>query len=87
MNFFTKVIHHGEQVIEFEDLERLRKFKENLRFLLVYDPPNSLVVRKRILEHSNKIEEFISDRFTSFMLDNNRKFEPKISKHGTSSNT
>lgn len=87
MNFFTKVIHHGEQVVEFDDLERMRLYKENLRWLLVYDPPNSLTTRKNILEQAIKIEGWISDHFTSFMLDNNRSFEPKISKHGTSSNT
>ena len=86
MNFFTKVPNHGPQVLEFEDLERMRKFKDFLYWELVYNPPKSLSARKRIREHAHEVECWLTQQFADFVLDNNRSFEPKIKKDGTNIN-
>jgi len=86
MNFFTKVPCRGPQVLEFEDLERMRKFKDFLYWELVYNPPESLSARKRIREHAHEVECWLTQQFTDFVLDNNRSFEPKIKKDGTNIN-
>lgn len=86
MNFLTKVPNRGPQVLEFEDLERMRKFKDFLYWELVYNPPKSLSARKRIREHAHEVECWLTQQFADFVLDNNRSFEPKIKKDGTNIN-
>ena len=81
MNFFTKVPDHGPQELEFEDLERMRQFKDSLYWELVYNPPESLSARKRIREHAHEVECWLTIQFADFVLDNNRSFDSKIKSH------
>lgn len=81
MNFFTKIETPPVQVIELSDLDRLRKYKEELVNSLVYDPPNSLSKRKSLSDEALKVDEWLRKRYHDFVLDNNRSFDSKIKSH------
>ena len=73
MNFFTKIETPPVQVIELSDLDRLRKYKEELVNSLVYDPPQDLTARKKISQEADNVDRWLYDKFIEFMNDNNRK--------------
>ena len=76
MNFFTKIETPPVQVIELSDLDRIRKYKEELINSLVYDPPQNLSVRKKIAQEAANVDIWLYDKFIEFMNDNNRKLAP-----------
>lgn len=73
MNFFTKIETPPVQVIELSDLDRLRKYKEELVYSLVYEPPQDLTERKKIAQEADNVDRWLYDKFIEFMNDNNRK--------------
>ena len=76
MNFFTKVPKQHGEVIELADLDRMREYKMNLIFSLVYEPPQNLSERKKIANEAATIELWLMDYFKEFINDNNRKLAP-----------
>lgn len=76
MNFFTKIETPSVQVIELSDLDRIRKYKEELVNSLVYDPPQNLSARKKIAQEAANVDRWLADKFKEFMNDNNRKLAP-----------
>ena len=73
MNFFTKIKTPPVQAIELSDLDRIRKYKEELINSLVYDPPQNLSARKKIAQEASSVDRWLADKFKEFMNDNNRK--------------
>ena len=76
MNFFTRIETPSVQVIELSDLDRIRKYKEELVNSLVYDPPRNLSARKKIAQEAQNVDRWLADSFKEFINDNNRKLAP-----------
>ena len=61
MNFFTRIETPPVHVIELSDLDRIRKYKEELVNSLVYDPPQNLSARKKIAQEAQNVDRWLAD--------------------------